>query len=261
MLLGATCKTVTFDGLEAKVDASVSFCLVQDLRNCIEAGLLYQQISKRLEQSNSKKGLLFQSFKYCVKQEIQDYMKVVAAIDKEIRLSKKTPRTEADLPTVKKCNYWIHESLLALRILWDLFASLENKHGGELLQAVYLSSFHGDPFVEGLMRRLLSAVSEPFFEILSGWIYTGELKDPYDEFFVRSKKDLKGRSSWNDRYEMIKAHIPSFLPTELAQKIFLIGKNLNFIKHACKEEDWVVQYSTKSERSMVIMFEYAQLIF
>lgn len=52
---------------------------------------------------------------------------------------------------------------------------------------------NGDPFIRTFSSRLLRILSVPFFSILSAWIYEGELRDPFSEFFVAVDPLLEGR--------------------------------------------------------------------
>ncbi|KUI61043.1 Spindle pole body component alp6 [Cytospora mali] len=110
------------------------------------------------------------------------------------------------------------------------------------------------------IERLLGSVTRPFYDILRHWIYDGELQDPFQEFFVREQNpndedrlDLKTRgqsSVWNDKYEVEKGMIPSITTDDFAQKVFLIGKSLNFIRHSCGDAQWVDNYSKSSSKEL-----------
>ena len=66
----------------------------------------------------------------------------------------------------------------------------------------------------------------------------GELNDPYKEFFV---EDLTiqmedNRKLWTERYRLNHIMVPSgLLSNELAKKIMLTGKAVNFIRRCCNE--------------------------
>ena len=126
--------------------------------------------------------------------------------------------------------------------------------GGHLITLIHsFSSSHGDPVVGAFAERLLSHVTRPFYDMLRYWIYDGELSDPYQEFFVREKVDTAidskmtprqgGSSVWDSKYELDAEMVPSILTHEFAEKVFLIGKSLNFIRHSCGDATWVESYS------------------
>ena len=125
------------------------------------------------------------------------------------------------------------------------------------------STSHGDPWINTFAERMLAHVTRPFYDMLRHWIYDGELLDPYREFFVivpgssdSGEKDGNPRpvaatSVWEDKYKMDNDMIPSIMSEELAKKVFLIGKSLNFIRYGCGESSWVDSYSKDASRELV----------
>ena len=45
---------------------------------------------------------------------------------------------------------------------------------------------------------------------------------------------------WTEKYRINYAMIPSFLSNEIAHKILLTGKAVNFIRRCCHEQDWIL---------------------
>jgi gamma-tubulin complex component 3 len=120
---------------------------------------------------------------------------------------------------------------------------------------------HGDPFVGQFAERLLAHITRPFYDMLRQWIYDGELSDPYLEFFVAEQQDLadtdhldsrKGgaTSVWEDKYKLTSAVVPSIITDQFANKVFLIGKSLNFIRHGCHDGSWVESYSKSASKEL-----------
>ena len=93
-------------------------------------------------------------------------------------------------------------------------------------------------------------MSKPFFATLQRWIFSGELHDPFKEFFVQLNPDMKsmreGRISpyasgdvgfeggldsggntdeagkvWEKKYVFVKGMIPGFVGEEFAKKVSL----------------------------------------
>ena len=108
---------------------------------------------------------------------------------------------------------------------------------------------------------MLAHLSQPFYDMLRQWIYDGELHDPYREFFV-TKHDaeeetmdlgprrLPASSVWEAKYKLESDLTPSIVTDDLARKVFLIGKSLNFIRHGCSDSDWVDTYSKDSSQEL-----------
>jgi gamma-tubulin complex component 3 len=119
---------------------------------------------------------------------------------------------------------------------------------------------HGDPFIVSFAERLLSHVTRPFYDMLRQWIYDGELSDPHLEFFVSeqqerlddSENNRKGAATsvWDEKYKLSSIMVPSIITDSFANKVFLIGKSLNFIRHGCHDAGWVESYSKDASREL-----------
>ena len=117
------------------------------------------------------------------------------------------------------------------------------------------STSYGDPFVNAFAERMLAHLTRPFYEMLRHWIYDGELSDPYNEFFViyqdtstssereSDPRKVQATSVWEDKYKLNHSTVPSIIIEDLARKVFLIGKSLNFIRHGCGDSTWVETHS------------------
>ena len=122
------------------------------------------------------------------------------------------------------------------------------------------STSHGDPFVNTYAERMLAHVTRPFYDMLRQWIYDGELSDPYHEFFVMEgdsqeagddPRRVAATSVWEEKYKLDETMIPSIITPDFAQKIFLIGKSLNFIRYNCGDSAWVEAHSKESSRELI----------
>lgn len=88
-----------------------------------------------------------------------------------------------------------------------------------------------------MFAYLLSRASVPYFEILHSWIYRGKIIDPYNEFMVLEKRNVKKENLkedfndayWEMRYTVREKLVPSFLQP-LQTKILLAGKYLNVVR-------------------------------
>ena len=109
---------------------------------------------------------------------------------------------------------------------------------------------------------MLVHITKPFYDMLRQWIYDGELSDPYHEFFVieqdaqssgnKEEDARRGQASsvWEDKYKLDDAMMPTIMTEELAKKVFLIGKSLNFIRHGCGDSVWVEAYCKENSREL-----------
>lgn len=124
------------------------------------------------------------------------------------------------------------------------------------------STSHGDPFVGAFAERMLVHVTRPFYDMLRQWIYDGELSDPYHEFFVIEQdtpssgeretdpRRAPATSVWEDKYKLDDSMMPTIMTDELAKKVFLIGKSLNFIRYGCGDSAWVEAYCKDASKEL-----------
>lgn len=240
--------------------------LVSLLHSLSEPSLLYKNLTEWVKTPAG--GLLGQSLRAAVNGELRAYLSLIANLEGQIRralssLDESAPRNGIGKAgvTLKRCVVWTREATMGLRLLSLIAEESKSKKGGQLVSLIHgFSTSHGDPIVAAFAERLLGSVTRPFYDILRHWIYDGELQDPYQEFFVREqnpnnedRQDLKahGMSSvWNDKYEVEKGMIPSIITDDFAQKVFLIGKSLNFIRHSCGDAPWVDEYSMSSSKEL-----------
>jgi gamma-tubulin complex component 2 len=94
-----------------------------------------------------------------------------------------------------------------------------------------------DPNCKKLYTFLLSKASVPYYNILNYWIYHGEIRDPYNEFMILEKKNVKKENLkedfndayWEMRYTIREGFVPSFLEPMKVQ-ILVAGKYLNVVR-------------------------------
>ncbi|KAF2841892.1 hypothetical protein M501DRAFT_988171 [Patellaria atrata CBS 101060] len=243
--------------------------LISLLHTLVEPALLYRNLSQFVESSEG--GLVGQSFRSALGIELRAYLGLVATLEGQIRralamLDDSQPRHGIGKAgvTLKRCVIWTRDATMGLRLMSAMVENSKGKKGGELISLIHSFSLsHGDPFVGGFAERLLSHVTRPFYDMLRQWIYDGELSDPYQEFFVlehhernddeiTNGENRKGgaTSVWDEKYTLNKRMVPSIVTEEFSNKVFLIGKTLNFIRHSCGDAAWVVSYSKEASREL-----------
>ncbi|KAK8040660.1 spindle pole body component alp6 [Apiospora marii] len=237
--------------------------LVSILNTLAEPSLLYRTLEDFVKTPD--KGLLNQSLRAAISNELRAYLTLVATLEGQIRtalasIDDNAPRNGIGKAgvTLKRCVVWTREATMGLRLMSVIAEESKRKRGGQLISLIHaFSSSHGDPIVGAFAERLLTPVTRPFYDILRHWVYDGELSDPYREFFVYENteeempKNKAGTSNvWEDKYRSVKEMIPSIITEEFAMKIFLIGKSLNFIHHSCGDAAWVESYSKESSKEL-----------
>jgi len=240
--------------------------IVSLLHTLAEPSLLFRGLSTFVK--SPAKGLLGQSLRAAISNELRAYLTLVATLEGQIRralseLDENAPRGGIGRAgvTLKRCVVWTREATMGLRLMSLIAEESNSKQGGQLITLIHgFSTSHGDPVVGAFAERLLTNVTRPFYDILRRWIYDGELSDPHLEFFVREqnpntedRKETKAKgqaSVWNSKYEVIDSMVPSIITADFAKKVFLIGKSLNFIRHSCGDSQWVEAYSKTSSKEL-----------
>jgi gamma-tubulin complex component 3 len=267
-----------------KLPATLPPPIISVLHTLAEPSLLYKGLTTFVRSSDG--GLLDQSLRAAIQVELGSYLGVVSTLEGQIRralssLDESEPRGGIGKSgvTLRRCIVWTREPTMGLRLLsWIAEESKgrcsrstgesqtnqqTGKKGGQLISLIHgLSSSHGDPLIGAFAERLLLPVTRPFYDMLRQWIYDGELSDPYHEFFVSEQdpnevkpvsdgRSRGGASSvWEDKYKLDENMIPGIITQDFAQKVFLIGKSLNFIRYGCGDSMWVEQYSKAASKEL-----------
>ena len=243
-----------------KLPPTLPIPLISLLHTLTEPSLLYRSLTEFVESSEG--GLVGQSLRSAVELELRSYLGLVATLEGQIRRAlAQLDETVTDgelgktVVTLKRCVIWTREATLGLRLMSLIVESARGKKGGELISLIHnYSTSHGDPFVHTFAERLLTHITRPFYNMLRAWIYDGELEDPYFEFFVSENQehleDSGATSVWEHKYCLNASMIPSIVTEEFANKVFLIGKSLNFIRYGCGDGAWVENYSKDASREL-----------
>lgn len=86
-----------------------------------------------------------------------------------------------------------------------------------------------------ILNQILEETSKPLFLIIKNWLLYGELQDPYKEFFVEIDEKITEDEVWKRRYVLNIQNVPNFFNSNITEKIFGIGKCVNFIRKYCDE--------------------------
>ncbi|KAK6339226.1 Microtubule-nucleating Tub4p (gamma-tubulin) complex component [Orbilia javanica] len=273
-LQGVSSKNLTFSPENSlKLPANLPVPLISLLHTLAEPALLYRSLSAFVEESDAvedKGGLVGQSLSAAIGNELKAYLSLVAGLEGEIRRA--TSSLAEDDPhglavrkagvTLRRCMIWTREATMGLRLMAAIVGESKGKRGGQLISIIHgFSTSHGDPFVFNFAKRLLTSVTRPFYDLLRRWVYDGELTDPYLEFFVieqseeaimEASAERRGHASsvWQDKYKLDTEMIPTIMTPEFANKVFLIGKSLNFIRYGCEDSEWVERYSKTTSKAL-----------
>lgn len=265
-LQGLSTTNLDFSGSDSlRIPRNLPVPLVSLLHTMAEPCLLYRRISAFVGESEG--GLIEQSLRAAIGDELRSYLGLVATLEGEIRRALTAVSSEGSTDTngvmrsgvtLKRCVVWTRDATMALRLMSLMIEESQNKKGGQLISTIHgFSTTHGDPFVGTFAEKLLVRITRPFYGMLRHWIYDGELSDPYHEFFVvqpEVRHDVDPRrtatSVWDEKYKLDDAMVPTIMTHELAKKVFLIGKSLNFIRYGCADSAWVEGYSRGASKEL-----------
>lgn len=199
------------------------------LREILEPALLYKKLKDLMDNGGGREGLLRQALDGAVRAELQNYAKFIGVLEAEVRQQ----LLEQGTLTLQRTLVLLQEATQGLRLLFSLYEQSLDKASGALLSMLHANSYNGDKFVSAFTLRLLEKVAAPFFELLRRWMTTGDLADPYDEFFVRQQDD--------GSFALEQERVPVFISADMAERIFELGKALYFIRVECGDTEWIEQ--------------------
>ncbi|TNY22196.1 Spc98 family-domain-containing protein [Rhodotorula diobovata] len=276
------------------------------LHQLSELGWLYRKIDAALGKKPVAPvvvGMVEQSLHAELKKEMTEYFRLVAVLEAKLEGVEDDEGTAGGGQalegltqveslsgglTLRKLDVWTQDIRLRMRMMGTLVAEAGGANvGGAFLSTLHAYTSNGDPFISSFSARLLQTLSVPFFATLSAWIYTGELHDPYDEFFVALNPALLGGAAgeaarhrargaagddfgadrsvdagvqphelWARKFEFRKEMLPAFLTESFGLKIFSTGKSLNFMKYSCDDAAWVIERSRAEIRTL----QYADMV-
>ncbi|KAI0998372.1 Spindle pole body component [Podosphaera aphanis] len=267
-LQGISSTHLPFSRSTLKLPQTLPVPIISLLHTLAEPSLLYRRLTTFVQSPGG--GLLGQSLRAAIGTELRSYLGLIAVLEGQIRnalvsIDENEPRGGIGKVgvTLKRCVVWTREATMGLRLMSLISEESESKKGGQLISLIHgFSLSHGDPMIGAFAERLLIQVSRPFYDMMRQWIYDGELSDPYHESFVceqdphlnadtHDERTRGGASSvWEDKYKLNEDMVPSIITHDFAQKVFLIGKSLNFIRYGCGEAQWVERYSKAASKEL-----------
>ncbi|EPQ59222.1 gamma-tubulin complex, DGRIP91/SPC98 component [Gloeophyllum trabeum ATCC 11539] len=249
-----------------------------------EVGHLYKRVDAWANDREKKGvGMIEQSLCHYLQTQLTEYYRLIAVLESQMvpASSAEDDRTEGSGRaeetglTLRRLDVWISDWRLRMRMMSACVEGARDAHGGALVNLIHSYTDNGDPFVRRFTDELLEEVSKPFFATLHKWIFSGELYDPYSEFFVAVDPELahlqyihpsslegavgqlsadggfvggdndiiagpeSGLRLWEAKYQFQKGMLPAFVGEAFGRKIFSTGRSLNFIRYSCHDSDWV----------------------
>ncbi|KAI6151939.1 gamma-tubulin complex, component 3 [Pisolithus tinctorius] len=248
-----------------------------------EVGHLYSRVDAFVSDRKGRSGvgMIEQSLCHHLQAQLTEYYRLIAVLESQISTATarsadghESVKDEETGLTLKRLDVWITEWRLRMRMMSVCVEGAREAHGGALVNLIHSYTDNGDPFIRKFTDQLLEEVSQPFFSTLHKWLFSGELYDPYNEFFVAVNPELAhvqyllhpsslaggvdgvfsalggetddmsteregGLRLWEAKYQFRVDMLPLFVGEAFGKKIFSTGKSLNFIRYSCHDSDWV----------------------
>jgi gamma-tubulin complex component 3 len=138
---------------------------------------MYKRVENAVSRLEAMKnsGQTVRTLAQALRSELAEHYHVIAGLnDQQGQLS------------VWRLNVWVDEPyfrLLGLARMAD--ACLQaGVQGGALLSILHKQCKTGSTMDRQLCSDILVKISEPFFAMLKAWVFDGELRDPFNEFFI-----------------------------------------------------------------------------
>ncbi|KAJ3924046.1 gamma-tubulin complex, component 3 [Lentinula edodes] len=249
-----------------------------------EVGYLYSRVDAfvREREGSTGVGMIEQSLFHHLQTKLTEYYRLIAVLESQMpSVTVSGEGNTVDLRehetglTLRRLDVWINEWRLRMRMMSVCVEGARESQGGALVNLIHSYTDNGDPFIRKFTDQLLEEVSKPFFSTLHKWLFSGELYDPFHEFFVAMDPSLAhvqymhpssltgninqlagdsfvapdqddrdhrrgGLTIWQAKYRFQQDMLPMFVGEAFGRKILSTGKSLNFIRYSCHDSDWVV---------------------
>jgi len=212
----------------------------QFVQQMLELASMHMRLSmasdKALE-DGSGKSLLHQALCEALHDQLLDYYRVLALLMAKAD-SPDDPTGQMPELTLRRLWTWLLAPTQRMKLLLTLSEACAPLRGGALASAVHGFSCTGDTAAHDACVMVLQRVVKPLLAMIRAWMTEGELMDPFGEFFVCADSSAPLADLWTSMYSLEAEMVPKFLTMELARKIFLTGKSVNFIRLCCPGQDW-----------------------
>lgn len=223
---------------ETKVPCSIS----DIVSKLAELGWLFTRVQRfaRIDAGGPSIGLVERAFCSALHTELSEYFRLLSVLEAQIKAQSATDATTVPPLTLRRLVVWTREPLARMRTLATLVDGCKGLKGGALARELHTHAKHGDLYTRDLIERTMKSVNRPIYDMLHRWIYEGELDDPHHEFFVANDLTVSLELFWEKKYSLRTQMIPLFVPVDAVGKILLIGKSINFIRHAMDDNSSIL---------------------
>lgn len=200
----------------------------------LEPGLIYQELTRMIDSSkNPALSQVHVATMTFISDQLSEYVQLINDL---------STRQNFTLNSVYADTY---DSMVKLRFLYTLLKTTLPQQPHETLSFIHSYHDHGDMVIQTCARAMFTYTLEPFLSTLIQWIVNGELIQKNNHFFI-SQASQSGLE--NDLgIQLHPERVPSFFDLKLAKQVYTIGMTNVFMKHYCKETNWLNDFSQKTE--------------
>jgi len=243
-------KYISYSLLDDAYTISSSVVVAESAKEMVlelcELGWLYRKVIDYVHKhsDNIYAGQVIQSFCFAIQGELNEYFRLLAVLEQQLQ---NVNQTDNKLNLIK-LYLWMQEPMEKMKWLAAicdttqsicLVKRLDLKGGvlaSTIQQHVYGCTSTLSKFIGGIFQE----VCAPLLNMIRQWMIHGDAHDLYGDFFVTTDPTVHEDRMWFDKYSLNIEQIPTFLTYDMAYKVFLTGKAINFIRKCCFEAEWTV---------------------
>eukprot|EP00898_Chlorokybus_atmophyticus_P003738 jgi/Chlat1/4365/Chrsp29S04513 len=242
--------------MQFDVDESLDPSLLELVRRVLPICEYYVTVSRFVEaRSRYEHGLVVHALAAAVRSLLKDYRIMVAQLEHQFRIGRLS---------LQGLWFYCQPTLSGMKLLASICeqAAVQNLFGAQVVNLLHsqATTMAGDTMARKLLQRLMQATCAPYFRMLERWVYEGVVEDPYGEFLIEERLELRKESLtedkdalyWQQRYT-VRSDVPVFLKAAV-DMILTTGKYLNAIRECGKK----VVYPGASEG---IMYSHSERVY
>lgn len=219
------------------VHANIPNSVSQVLHLIMEGGLIYCKLSQLIEYQSGRLSKDVSPVKKALLSEISKHLQNYSGFVNSLSSSD-------TLPTLRTLYVELYPNVHLLRLYLRLMNGFEKQSGDDYLSRLYTLKLHGDNLVRRSSTILFESLLSVYYGFITDWLTLGKLDTSFNEIFISTDiNDQEGDATIP--YKFIRGKVPSFIPLNIAEKIFVIGYSYNFVQDYCMNLEWINAFTKK----------------
>ena len=211
-------------------------------------------------------GIVPRALASALESELKSYRNLLCLLQTQLQETCAGIGTIENPLTIGRLLIQLRKPTSQLRSMALLIGGIHDKlKGGQLLTVLYLHGMHGNVLHAALVKKILDEASLPWYDLVYDWCMDGILSlsmsigksnskpnspgmETGGEFFIQEDCSVEDAIMWQSRYTLREEQIPfvpgigggggGILTQDLAQKILVVGKGINFIRRCLQDSEW-----------------------